>query len=110
MGDMSFCLLPDFVGCAMVVSLPVGVVGILVGIKIFVRLTSVDFASRSNRSVRAVARIGVDNVGAIGMQDALALRRNVLRHTQRDRKAFGGSDHRVGDSGVSAGGVEQSLV
>src|SRR5438552_1744213 len=46
MGDMSFCLLPDFVGCAMVVSLPVGVVGILVGIKIFVRLTSVAVASR----------------------------------------------------------------
>ena len=41
MRDPSFGLLPDFVGCAMVMGLPVGVVGILVGVEIFFRILAI---------------------------------------------------------------------
>ena len=109
MRDASFCLLPDFVGCAMVVGLPVGIVGILVGVKIFLRISGIKFTSGSNRSVGAVTGIGVNNVGAIRMQNALALHRNIFRHAQRHGETFGSADHGVGDSGISAGGIEQEL-
>ena len=42
MGDTSLGLLPDFVGCAMVMSLPVGIIGILVGVKIFIRMCGIE--------------------------------------------------------------------
>jgi hypothetical protein len=67
---MSTCLLPDLVGCAMVVGLPVGVVGILVGIKIFAGILGEEFAGGTNRAVGSVSRVGVNNVCAVGMQDA----------------------------------------
>ena len=44
MSDTSFCLLPDFIGSAMVVCLPVGIVGILVGVEIFVGMLGEKFA------------------------------------------------------------------
>src|SRR6266478_3536532 len=93
----------------MVVSLPVGRVRILVGVKIFFRLALVEFAHRADGAVRAVGGIGINNVGAVGVENSLAFDGNVFRHAQRDRKTFGSADHGVGDSGIAAGGVEQSF-
>ena len=44
------------------------------------------------------------------MQDMLALDGNIFRHAQRHRKSFGGRDHGVSDSSISAGGIEQRFA
>src|SRR5580704_7244335 len=110
MGDTSFGLLPDFIGCAMVVSLPVGVVGILVGVEIFFRSIREKFTGFADCAVRAVGGIGINDVGAVGVQNVFALDGDVLRHAERDRETFGGGDHGIGDAGVTAGGIEQSFA
>src|SRR5215475_13393269 len=65
--DPSLGLLPNFVRRAMVMSLPVGVVGILVGIVIEVRMLGVEFARHADRTIGAFARIGVKNVRAVSV-------------------------------------------
>ena len=69
----------------------------------------VEFARDANGAVGAVGRIGINNVGAIGLQNALALNGNIFRHAQRDRKSLRGADHGVSDAGVAAGGIEQNF-
>src|SRR5262249_51648002 len=110
MRDTAFGLLPDFFGCAMVVGLPVGRVRVLVGVEIFFRLTRVELACSADCAVGAVGGIGINNVRAVGEEDALALDGDVLRHAERNRESFGGADHGVGNACVAAGRVEQSIV
>src|ERR1700751_676207 len=85
MRDATFRLLPDFISGAMVMSLPV-------------------------RTVRALAWIGIEDACPVSLQDALAFRRNVLRHAQCNGDALSGADHGIGDAGVAAGRVEQHLA
>ena len=108
--DTSFGLLPDFVGRAMVVSLPVGIVGILVCVEIKIGMLGIKFARHADGAVGAFAGIGVENIRAVSVQNALAFRRNILRHAQRDGNALGGADHRVSDAGVAAGRIEQNFA
>ena len=110
MRDTSFRLLPDFVGCAMVVSLPVGIVRILVGVVVKIGMLRGEFARDANRAIGSFGGIGINDVRAVGVQDSFALDRNVFRHAQRDRETLSRADHGVGDAGVAAGGVEQNFA
>src|ERR1700686_2272177 len=110
MGDASLRLLPDFVGRAVIVGLPVGFVGILVGIEILVGLIARQFTGHANGAVRTIGRIGIKNVGAVALQDLLTLPRNIFRHAESDGESLGRAQHGIGDAGVAAGGVEQDLA
>src|ERR1700758_840220 len=110
MSDASLRLLPDFVGRAVIVRLPVGFVGVLVGIEILVGMIARQFTGHANGAVRTVGGVGIKHVGAVALQDLLALPRNIFRHAESDRESFGCAQHGVGDASVAAGGVEQDLA
>src|SRR5579871_771274 len=110
MGDAALRLLPDFVGCRVVVRLPVGVVRILVGIEVLIRVSRGQLPRHADGAVRSVAGIRINNVGAIALQDLLTLARNIFRHAQRDGKSFRRADHGISDAGVAAGGIEEHLA
>ena len=67
------------------------------------------FARFSDCSIGAIARIGVNDSRPIRPQNPLPLRGNVGWYAERDRNAVGRTQHGIGDSGVAAGGVEQSF-
>src|SRR5450631_2293150 len=110
MRNASLGLLPDFVGGPVIVRFPVGVVGILVGIEILIGMLGGELAGQADGAVGAIGGIGIKNVGAIAMQDLLALARNVFRHAQGDGESFGRSQHGVSDASVAAGGVEKNFA
>ena len=110
MGDASFRLLPDFIGGAVIVRAPVGIVGILIGIEIFFGMFRCKFAHFANRPIRSFARVGVDNVRAIRMQDVLALDGDVLPHAQRHLETLRCADHGIGNPCISAGGIQQRFT
>src|SRR5581483_3616576 len=76
MRDAPLGLLPDLVGGAKVVSTPVRVIGILIRIKILVGSARMKFAGVTDRAVRSLGRVGIDDVRAVSLQNALALDRN----------------------------------
>src|ERR1700678_3085625 len=85
-GHPSFGLLPDLGTGGLIVGQPVGVVRILVGVEISLGLIAGQFPGPPDGAVRALVRFGPVNSGAIGPQNALALRRNIGRHRQMDCK------------------------
>ena len=46
-------------------------------------------------------------MGAVSLQDALALGRNIFRHAEGNGKIFCRTDHGIGDTGIAAGGIEK---
>src|ERR1700675_1692973 len=68
------------------------------------------FASQADGAVGSVSRIGVKNIRAIGLQNLLALRRNIARHAERDGKSLGRTQHGIGYSSIAASGVEKNLA
>src|SRR5271163_2842066 len=64
----------------------------------------------ANRAVGSIGWVGVHNLCAVGMQNLLALERNIFRHAQGYGKLLRRSQHGVSDAGVAAGGVEQRLT
>ena len=109
MGHATFGLCPDLVGGSMVMCTPVGIVGILIRIKIFFGFGGNEFPRFSNGAIGAVARIGINNIRAVGSQNACALKGNVGGHAQRDRKSLRSADHSVGNPGVAAGRIQQNF-
>src|SRR5208283_5167309 len=109
-GDAALGLLPDFVGGRVIVGLPVGVVGILVGVEILLGMFAGQLARLTDRAVGTVVRIGINNVGSVALENLFAFARNVFWHAERDGEGFGGSQHGVGDAGIAAGGVEKNLA
>ncbi len=103
----AFGLAPDFVGRAVVVGLPVVFVAVLVGVEVAPGLIRGQLARLADGAVRAVGRVGPNDVCAIGGKNAFALRRHIGRHAERDGEAQRRAQQRVGDAGVAAGGVEQ---
>src|SRR5258708_39493618 len=110
MGDASLGLQPDFVGSPVIVGLPVGLIGILVGVKILIGMFGGQFPRLANRAVRTIRGIGIQNVGAVALQDLLALTRDIFRHAQGNGESFGRAEHRIGNAGIAAGGVEKNLA
>ena len=107
---LSLRLLPDFVGRAVIVGLPVGVVGVLVGVEIFVSMFRGQILRHADRTVGSIGRVGVENICAVGMQNLFALERDVFRHAQRHRESLGRPQHGVCDPGIAAGGIEKNLA
>jgi len=108
--DASLSLLPDFVSRGQIVSFPVGLVGILVGVEILIGMIAGQFARHANGAVGAVTGIGIDDVGTVSLQNLLALAGDVFGHAEGDGKSLSGTEHGVGDPGVAAGGIEENLA
>src|SRR5205085_7433901 len=67
-------LLPDFGRGSLVVRAPVRGVVVLVRVEILLRLFGGESLRESLRGVRALARVGLDQLRAVNSQDAFALR------------------------------------
>src|SRR5438105_14293827 len=110
MSDASLGLLPDL-GCRPnVMRAPVRIIRVLVGVEIFFRRTRVQFACVADRAVRALTWIREDHIGAVRLQDSLALDRHVLGHAQRYGKSLGCAQHGICNSGVATGRVAEYLT
>src|SRR5215469_305075 len=103
-------LRPDLFCCAAVVGSPVGIIGILIGVEIFVRISGLKLSGLANGAVRAFQGISPDDLCAVRGEDALAFRRDICRNANGDGDAARCTDHGVSNAGVSAGGVQQSLA
>src|SRR5690348_7020917 len=102
-------LLPDFIGGHGIVSFPVGLIGILVGVEVLVGVGLSERASHADRAVGTVPGIRINNVGAVALQDLLALAGDVFGHAERDRESLGSTEHRISNTSIAAGGVEKNL-
>ena len=110
MGDLAGGLLPDLRAGGAVVGEPVGVVGVLIDVAEAIWIVAGQLASASNGAVGALAGVGPIHFSPVGTQNPLALRGDVGRHGELDGKAERRAEHGEGNSGVAAGGVEQSLA
>src|SRR5262249_806140 len=74
-------LLPNFVCCSVIVSAPIGVVRVLVYVHIALEVSGGELLCLTYGAIRSFARIGVNDVSAVGVQDPLTLFGDVRRHT-----------------------------
>src|SRR5260370_33011510 len=109
MRDASLRLLPDFVGCPMIVSFPVAFVRIVVGIEILIWMCTRQLSCQADCAISTVGWIGIKNVGAVALQDLFAFARNILRYAESAGKSFGRAQHGIRDPSIAAGGIEQNL-
>ena len=110
MRDAAFGLIPDFVGGAVIVGLPVRGIAVLIGIKIFFRIGGDDFVDFANGAVGGFVARSHDEFGAERGEDALAFVRSAVGQSEFDGIAERGADHGVGDAGVAAGGVDDGFA
>ena len=87
---------------------PVVVVGVLVGVEV-VSGVGGELAGDADGAVGAVGRVGKDDIGAVGGEDAFALDGNISGHAEQYTEAQRCAEHGVGDAGVAAGGVEEDF-
>src|ERR1041385_9406689 len=109
MSNAAFALLPDFIRCAVIMRLPVGIVRVLVGVEVLIRVFSIEFPSFADRPIRSFPRISKNNLRTVSMQDSFALNRNILRHAKRHWKSFSSSDHGERNTSIPTGRVQQNF-
>src|SRR6185503_12383431 len=63
-----------------------------------------------DRAVGALGALGVDDLGAVHLQELRALLRDVVGHDDLDRIALARADHRERDAGVPRGRLEDRLA
>src|SRR5215213_7025018 len=108
--DLAVRLLPDL-GCRRLVVRPrVGRVGVLVGIEVALGILGVEPPRLADGPVRAIPRVGQDDLHTVGAQDLLSLLAGVLRHTQLHPVAERGPDPGVRYPRVPARRVEDGLL
>src|SRR5215217_1171544 len=107
--DLAVGLLPDLRPRALIMRPWVGGVLVLVGVEVLRRVLGVEPPRLPDGPVGAFARIGQDDLDAVGAQDLLPLLARVLGHAQLDLVAQSGPDPTVGDPRVPACGVEDYL-
>src|SRR5271170_6847506 len=110
MSDASPGLFDDFRTRGLEVSLPIGVVTVLIRIKITLGVRRVELADFPDRAIGALSGIGENELRAIRLENSFAFGRRVLRQAELDFVAARRADHRIRDACVSAGGIDQSLV
>src|SRR5690349_17839374 len=110
MSDAAFGLIPDFVGGAVIVGLPVGSVAVLIGIKIFLRIGGDDLVDFADGSVGRFVAGSDDEFGAECRKDALAFVRSAIGKCEFHGVAESGADHSVGDASVAASGVDDGFA
>ena len=87
-------LRPDLRAGRLVVRAPVGVVAVLVGVEVALGRRRVAPPRLADRAVAPLLRVGQDDLGAVGAQDALALRAGVRGQAELDPVAERRADHR----------------
>ncbi len=85
---------------------PVGIVVVLIGIEIFVRVAGEDLTRDELRAVSQKHRIGFDDLNSITTEDSFPRQARILRQTNLDAVPTGSADHGVRDAGVPAGRVD----
>jgi hypothetical protein len=110
MRNAALSLLPDLIRSCQEVGPPVGIIGILVGVKIFIGISCVERPCVPDCAVRPIRRIRINDVRAVGLQNPFALDRNILRHAQRHRKTLGRAQHGIRNTGVATRGIQQNLA
>ena len=108
--DLAVRLLPDLGRRRFVVRARVGRVGVLVRIEVAFGVLGVEPPRLTDGPVRALARVGQNEVHAVGAQDLLPLLAGVLRHAQLYPVAERGTDPGVRYPRVSARRVEDGLL
>src|SRR5829696_5306099 len=108
--ELAVRLLPDLRRRRFVVRARVGGVGVLVRIEVAFGVLSVEPPRLTNGPIRALVRVGQDEVDAVGTQDLLPLLAGVLRHTELHPVAERGPDPSVRYPRVSARRVEDCLL
>ena len=108
--DAPLGLLPNFRSGGLVMRLPVGRVAVLVGVEKLVRRRSVNLPCAADGAVRSFVRRRQNQLGAIGGQNALALRAGVRRKAQLHSITQRRADHGVGDARIAAGRVQNGLA
>ena len=83
-------------------------VRVLVGVEEAPRPLREQRAGAVDGSVRALERVGLDHLAAVGAQDAQPLGAGRGRDAERDPEAERGAEHRVRDAGVAARRVQQA--
>ena len=101
---------PDLRARRLVVRLPVGRIAVLVRIEVLPWVGIALGAAGEDRAVGLERRVGQHQFRAVGLQDPLALGRGVARQEEPDRIAVGGTQHRVRDSRVAAGRIDDRLA
>src|SRR5207245_4566251 len=71
--DASRCLREDFYRSALVMSAPVGRIRVLVGIEVLAGILRDELADKEDRAVRALAGLAINDLGAVGRDQGLAL-------------------------------------
>src|SRR5436190_2818949 len=110
MGHPAIRLPPDLVCGRRVMSLPVRVIVVLIGIEVPVGIFLGKLARNSLRSVGSLKRICLNDLGTETSLDMFSRVARILRQGKRHVVATRRSDHRVSNSRVAAGRVENCLV
>ena len=106
----AFRLLENLGSGGQIMGAPVGGVIVLVRVEIKLGIFLGQAAHPANGAVGAFHGVGVDNLRAVGFQNALALHAHVGGHAKLHAVVLGGADHRVGNAGVAGGRVDQDFV
>jgi len=101
-------LFEDLRAGGVVVSLPVVVVGVLVGVPVAVRFFGGEPLCLEDGGVIAFHRIGGDDLGTVRDDTGETLAAGVCGNHQGHADAGGGAEHRIGDAGVAGRRIEQA--
>ena len=89
-----------------VVRAPVGIVVVLIGVEVTLRIGRIEPASLGDRSVGTVHRARQHDFGAVHLQHSQPLGRDILGHAEHQPVPSCGRDHRVGNPGISRRRIE----
>src|SRR5208283_383727 len=106
----AFGLPPDLLRGAVIMRSPVRVIRVLVRVEVFLWLRSGEFPRFPDGSVGPFRRVSEYDFCTVGTNGSLTLRGYVSRHAQGHRESLRRSQHGIGNSGIAAGGVQQSFT
>ena len=107
-GEGAFGLGPDLIGRGAIVSEPVLIVAVLIGVEVTLGLGCGELAGLADGTVRAISGRSPDDFRTVSGEILFALGRDVGGNAEGDGEVEGGAEHGVGDPGVTTGGVEQA--
>ena len=109
-GDPAAGLFPDFIGRAVVMGLPVGLVVVLIGDVVLIREFAGQPVGLLDGAVRAEMARRQANLRAPCAKDLLALHAGIFRHGEQQAVSFDGAHQGQTDTGVTAGRLHDGLL
>src|SRR3982751_4486992 len=91
-------------------SLPIGRVVVLVRVEIFIRPPGLQLRGRDLGAIGSAKRVGFDDFSSVELKDPLSCEASISRQRKRYAISANRADHRVGDTSVAAGGVQDRFV